>query len=397
MSKKSLSIFTPKTYNGGAEHVAARLSRHFQKTYDVSVISFDCSQMDYEYAGTLIDLKLPKSPGIFQRLSVLFKAIQRVKAHKKATKPIACISLIGHPNLANVLSRQDEYCIVSVRTYLRRSPSLIKHFIQKQLVHKLYNRADKVVAICEGVRKDLVNYYGVNPAKIEVIYPYFDVAEIQMKSEERIEPEWLDVFARPAIITAGRMTYDKGQWHLIKAFSIVKEKMPDAVLVILGRGEMEDDLRHLAERSGYAKDIYFMGYCDNPFKYIRASRVFAFPSLIEGFGNALGEALACGTPAVSADCDVGPREILAPESDPHAKAQGVEQHMAGILVPAFDDECELSTIKPNNSEKEMASALLLILQDDALREKMATAAERRSWHFDAAAVTGQWDALVESR
>jgi glycosyltransferase involved in cell wall biosynthesis len=397
MSKKPLAIFTPKTYNGGAEHVAARLSRHFQESYDVSVISFDCSQRDYEYAGSLIDLKLPKNPGIFQRLSALYKATKRVKAFKKASRPIACISLIGHPNLANVLSHQDELCIVSVRTYLRRSPSLLKHFIQKQLVHKLYNRADKVVAICEGVRKDLVDYYGVNPAKIEVIYPYFDVADIQMKSEERIEPEWQDVFTRPVIITAGRMTYDKGQWHLIKAFSIVKEKMPDAVLVILGRGEMEDDLKRLAERSGHAKDIYFMGYCDNPFKYIRASRVFAFPSLIEGFGNALGEALACGTPAVAADCDVGPREILAPESDPHAKAFGVEQHMAGILIPAFDDQCDLSIIRPNSSEKDMATALILILQDDTLREKMATAAKHRSWQFDAAAVTGQWDALVESR
>lgn len=397
MSKKPLAIFTPKTYNGGAEHVAARLSRHFQETHEVSIISFDSSRMDYEYAGTMVDLALPITSGVFQRLFVLWKAVKKVSEYKRTSKTEVCISLIGHPNLTNVLSRQSELCIVSVRTYMRRSPFTLKHFIQKQLVNKVYNRADKVVAICEGVRKDLVEYYGIDPSKVEVIYPYFDVADIQKKSQEAIEPEWRDLFSSPVIITAGRLTYDKGQWHLIKAFSLVKAELPDAVLVILGRGEMEADLKRLAKHSGYENDIHFMGYCDNPFKYIRAARVFAFPSLIEGFGNALGEALACGTPAVTADCDVGPREILAPDSDPHARAKRVEQYAAGFLVPAFDETCDLSATEVTAAEKHMASALLRILQDDALRESMGSAASQRAWCFDTAAVTGQWDSLVQSK
>jgi len=394
MLKSPIIIFTPKTYNGGAENVAARLSRHFSNCHDVSVISFDCSRTDYEYAGELIDLQLTKEKNYFKKIVVMYKAVSKVKRYKKTTNPIASISLIGHPNLANVLSRQDELCIVSVRTYLRRSKSVIKHFLQKLLVRTVYNRADKVVAICEGVRKDLVDYYGVNPDKIEVIYPYFDVSEIQKKSEEEIEPEWCGIFLKPVIITAGRLTYDKGQWHLIKAFSLVKAVMPDAALVILGRGEMEDDLKHLAERSGYSKDIHFMGYCENPFKYISKAKVFAFPSLIEGFGNALGEALACGTPAVSADCDVGPREILAPEADPHSKATYVEEHSAGFLTPAFDDQCDLLSDYPTDSEKFMSDALLRILQDNVLREKMSKAATLRAMRFDTSIVTEQWDELI---
>tara|TARA_R110002049_G_scaffold303983_1_gene498753 strand:- start:1521 stop:2720 length:1200 start_codon:yes stop_codon:yes gene_type:complete len=397
MLKSPIIIFTPKTYNGGAENVAARLSRHFSTSHDVSVISFDCSRTDYEYHGRLIDLKLTKEKNYLKKIIVMCKAVSKVKRYKKTINPIASISLIGHPNLANVLSQQNELCIVSVRTYLRRSKSVIKHFLQKLLVRIVYNRADKVVAICEGVRKDLVDYYGVDPAKIEVIYPYFDVSEIQKKSEENIELEWYDVFSKPVIITAGRLTYDKGQWHLIKAFSLVKAVMPDAALVILGRGEMEDDLKLLAERSGYAVDIHFMGYSDNPFKYISKAKVFAFPSLIEGFGNALGEALACGTPAVSADCDVGPREILAPEADPHFKATDVEEHSAGFLTPAFDERCDLLNDHPTASEKYMADALLRILQDNELREKMSKAAKLRAMRFDSSIVTAQWDNLLMSK
>lgn len=374
--------------------MAARLSRHFQISYDVSVISFDSSRKDYDYAGTMVDLGLQSSSSLLHRLFVILKATKKVRRLKKTIKPYACISVIGHPNLANVLSRQDEICIVSVRTYMRRSPSVIKHFLQKQLVRIMYNRADKVVAICEGVRKDLVDYYGVNPRKIDVIYPYFDVAEIQRKSQEQIEPEWADVFSKPVVITAGRITYDKGHWHLIKAFSLVKMKVPEAVLVILGRGEMEDDLKHLAVRSGYAEDIHFMGYRENPFKYIHKAKAFAFPSLIEGFGNALGEALACGTPAVAADCDVGPREILAPEGDPHLKANDIEEHLAGFLVPAFDENCDLQTTGPVINEQYMATALLRILQDNQLREKMSKAAKQRAMRFDTSVVTEQWDELL---
>jgi glycosyltransferase involved in cell wall biosynthesis len=394
MPKKSLAIFTPKTYNGGAENVASRLSRHFYENYDVSVISFDCSKTDYEYAGELIDLALPKVTGTLRRIYILWKAVRKVRRYKRSSNPVACISMIGHPNLTNVLSRQGELCIISVRTYMRRSPNLIKHFFQKRLVYQVYNRADKVVAICEGVRKDLVDYYGVDPVKVEVIYPYFDVAEIQRKSQEVIEAEWQSVFLKPVIITAGRLTYDKGQWHLIKAFTLVKAVVPEAVLVILGRGEMENDLKRLAERSGHPDDIHFMGYRDNPFKYIRAARAFAFPSLIEGFGNALGEALACGTPAVASDCDVGPREILAPEMDLHTKAKCIEQYPAGFLVPAFDQSCDMESTLPTTAESAMADALLRILQDEVMRKSMSSAASQRAWCFDTAPVTRQWDALL---
>lgn len=397
MHNKTLMILTPKTFNGGAEHVAARLSRHFHEHYDVCVVSFDSSRIDYDYAGTLLDLALMRGDGLVKRFTNLCKSVRKIRGFKRSTKPVACISLIGYPNLANALTRQDEICILSVRTFMRRSPNVIKHYLQKKLVKWVYNRADRVVAICEGVKKDLVEYYGVDPSKVDVIYPYFDVAEIQRKSREMIEPEWQEVFAKRVIVTAGRLTYDKGQWHLIKAFSIVKKVLPDAVLVILGRGDMEDELKDLAERCGHADDIHFMGYCSNPFKYMRSAKVFAFPSLIEGFGNALGEALACGTPAVAADCNVGPREILAPHSDVHATAREVEEHLAGFLTPAFDERCDLAILEPDRSERDMADALLRVLEDDATREKMAISAETRAWDFDISVVTAQWDSLLQPK
>lgn len=391
---KGLMIITPKTYSGGAENVAARLSCFFADHMNVHVVTFDASKIDYDYAGKLIDLELGDNKGAVGKVSSIVRAAFSIKKIKKEIKPTACISLIGHPNISNILSKNGELCVVSVRTYLRKSPFALKRIFQKLYVKFLYNKADKVVAICEGVKYDLINYYGVDEAKIDVIYPYFDTQEIQTLSCDELENDVAEIFSHPVIITVGRMTYDKGHWHLIKAFKEIKQHQPDARLVILGRGELEDDLKSLAKSTGLQDHIHFLGYRSNPYKYIRAASVFAFPSLIEGFGNALGEAIACGTPVVAADCDVGPREIIAPTSDFTKKASENETHACGILVPPFDEELNLNGDDINENEGRLAAAIVDVLTNTGMREEMSKSAKIRAESFDIKRVTKQWQSLL---
>ena len=61
-----------------------------------------------------------------------------------------------------------------------------------------------------------------------------------------------------------------------------------------------------------AADVVFLGFLKNPFSFMRQAHAFAFPSALEGFGQALLEAVASGATIVASDCDSGPREILAP-------------------------------------------------------------------------------------
>lgn len=391
---KKLMIITPKTYSGGAENVAARLSCFFAGFMNVQVVTFDASKIDYDYAGKLIDLELGDNKGAFGKLKSIILAAFSIKKIKRETKPTACISLIGHPNISNILSKNGELCVVSVRTYLRKSPFALKRIFQKLYIKFLYNKADKVVAICEGVKYDLINYYGVEEAKIDVIYPYFDTQEIQMLSCDELEDDVAEIFSHPVIITVGRMTYDKGHWHLIKAFKEIKKNLPDSRLVILGRGELEADLKSLVKSMGLDEHIHFLGYRSNPYKYIRAASVFAFPSLIEGFGNALGEAIACGTPVVAADCDVGPREIIAPTSDFTKKATENETHACGILVPPFDEELNLNGDDINENEGRLAAAIVEVLTNTGMREEMSKSAKMRAESFDIKLVTKQWQSLL---
>jgi glycosyltransferase involved in cell wall biosynthesis len=90
-------------------------------------------------------------------------------------------------------------------------------------------------------------------------------------------------------------------------------------------------LRALAQSLDVECDLDLVGYQDNPFKYMARASVFVLSSRFEGLGNVLIEALACGCPVVSTDCDSGPAEVLGhgdygrlvPVGDTDALAQAI--------------------------------------------------------------------------
>src|SRR4029077_7605904 len=82
-------------------------------------------------------------------------------------------------------------------------------------------------------------------------------------------------------------------------------------------------------------DVYLLGFNVNPFKYMRKSSILVFPSVYEGFPNTVLEAMQCRLPVIVADCQSGPREILAPGSDLDKKTTTSELTDYGILCPAL--------------------------------------------------------------
>src|SRR5262249_7363262 len=123
----------------------------------------------------------------------------------------------------------------------------------------------------------------------------------------------------------------------------------------LGTGELEGELRELVSKLGVTDDVHFLGWQANPFRYISKATVFVSPSLTEGFGLTVLEAMACGVPVIATDCPGGQHEIVGDE--------------CGILVaPA--------------SETELAAAILKMLTDSSLRSRFAAAGLGRVKDFD---------------
>jgi len=166
----------------------------------------------------------------------------------------------------------------------------------------MFNKSDGVIGISQGVSDDLLSN-GVQ--NVKTIYNPIDFQQVHKMSHEDDD---LD-FSHPLIIGIGRLEKQKNFSLLIKAFSIVAESV-DAQLLILGEGSLSSRLKKEALDLGVSERVQFLGFVDNPYKYLKKSDVFVLSSLWEGFGNVLVESLAVGTQIVSTDCQSGPSEIL---------------------------------------------------------------------------------------
>lgn len=96
----------------------------------------------------------------------------------------------------------------------------------------------------------------------------------------------------------GRFSSEKNHEFLLRAFLKTKKLIPDARLILLGEGELFEDMRSLAEGLGIEDSVIFKGAVEHPEDYLCAMDIFMLPSIFEGFGIAAVEAQASGLPAI---------------------------------------------------------------------------------------------------
>lgn len=151
---------------GGAERVLSNITIHFPQEWDIDILVNDDRVIDYPFRGSILTLGIkenPKTDSVFFQLKVLLKRIRRLRQLKKRGNYQACVSFLDSANVANILSGK-RFCriILSVHSSLKQSAKLPQYkYIVNPLVRLLYNYADRIVAVSEGVRKELVNYLGL--------------------------------------------------------------------------------------------------------------------------------------------------------------------------------------------------------------------------------------------
>jgi glycosyltransferase involved in cell wall biosynthesis len=253
--------------------------------------------------------------------------------------PVVTLSFLNRSNCANVISSKllKYPCIISERTHpTSRFGDGVSGVITKAIMRLTYPHANQVVAVSQGVKCDLMTNFGVRGAKIRVIYNAVDIDRICERALEfpsTLVPE-------PYIVSAGRLVPSKNFRLLIEAYrsSGIAEN-----LVILGEGEERLELERLVSRLGLDGRVILPGHMQNPYPIIGAARLFVSSSNLEGFPNALIEAMALGRPVVATDCDTGPMEILTGEMQ--ARCTEVTLAEYGILVPVNSTELLAQAIR----------------------------------------------------
>jgi len=356
--RKRVALFVPSLRGGGAERMMLNLAGEFAErglNVDLILAKAEGPYLAEKHPSVrLIDLKAPR---------VLFSLPGLVR-YLRRERPVALLSALDHANLvalwARSLARVPVRVVASVRSTVSQATAGSRSKRSRWILQGMrlfYPRAEAVVAVSEGVARDLAELTGLSREKIKVIYNPVVNQVLFAKSEEALDHPWFLPGEPPVILGVGRLTQAKDFPTLIRAFALVRKKHP-ARLMILGEGEERSKLETLVQELGLEKDVALPGFVDNPFKYMKRAGVFVLSSKWEGFGNVLVEAMALGTPVVSTDCPSGPAEILengrwgrlVPVGDVYALAEAIietldEEHHPDVANRAKDFAVELAVEK----------------------------------------------------
>ncbi|HOV64831.1 MAG TPA: glycosyltransferase [Spirochaetia bacterium] len=375
-----IACILPSLEAGGAERVASELSLQLSKDHEVFLILNSAATISYPYGGEKIELYLPAQSNIIKKIVIFFARLRKLRTYKKYLKIDISLSFMRGSNVLNLLSRIRDHVYLSVHTYESGGLHGLYGFIYRYLMKFLYRKADGVIAVSRMIAEDLVCNFNVPEKKIRVIHNPVNIEAITKLVKEDIASYEEAYFSRPSIVVVGRLNRIKAQWNIIRALVEIRKRVPDCRIVFIGKGELEEYLKDLAESCGVGESVHFLGYKKNPFAYLNRASAFVLCSSREGFPNVIVEAMACGVPVISTDCKSGPREICAPESS--GNALSVEYAEYGILVPPCEDRIPKANEPLSPCERSLAEATCELLQNHSLSERYRKAGQSRAKDFD---------------
>lgn len=204
-------------------------------------------------------------------------------------------------------------------------------FVPTAMGRWCYRRCPHLVLAVSRRVEDVMRAAGVSQSRLRVVYDGVDVAGIASAGS----PEALlrEIGLSPAGLYIGNvasLTDHKGQRYLIEAAPRVLERVPEAMFVIAGEGELREDLERLIRARRLEGKVVLLGFVPEVHRLYRAMAVFVMSSHLEGLGSAVLEAMAAGTPVVVTRAgglpEIVENEIhglVVPPKDPEALARGI--------------------------------------------------------------------------
>ncbi len=355
-----ITLVLPTLACGGAERAALAIANQWaQRGYQITLLTFEGKETTpfYEVNTSIehIQLGLAKnSPRLIEKIWNNFRRLLVLRKAIKDSSPDFVISFLNRTNIRTLLATRGMNLpvIISEQTDpVRGNLETIWRWLQKQT----YPFAGRVVAHTEQAAK-----YLSEALKCRVVVIPNPVVEAEIKPKvTQQEPS--------VLVAVGALEKEKGFDILLQSVAQIAPRHPRLVLRIFGEGTQRDYLESLRAELGLTRQVYLPGQVKNIFQQLSEADLFVMPSRIEGFGNALCEAMACGLPVIATDC-MGPREII-------------RDGVTGVLVPVED-------------AKTLAQAISELLDNAERRRLLAAQAREIMRRVSLEAVIKQWDGLL---
>jgi N-acetylgalactosamine-N,N'-diacetylbacillosaminyl-diphospho-undecaprenol 4-alpha-N-acetylgalactosaminyltransferase len=359
MKIKNILFLVISMNKGGAERVVSILLKHLEANPNATIhLVMMEDGIAYDLPSTIKPIILYKGEKsglrkLFELPFIAWKVSKIVKKHEVDT----IVSFLYRPNYINILTKLFGYkgrSIINIRSTTSRylNEGLLGK-INLLLIKSLFNKADLIISNSDGVKKDLNSLINITTKHISIPNP-IDLAKVKnltlkpevKKLEENIE----------YIISVGRLIPLKRNRDLLLAFSKIYQELSSVKLLFLGDGVLLEELKSYSESLGIKDKVVFLGNVDNPFYFLKKSKLFVMTSEIEGFPNVLIEAMACGLPVISSNCKSGPSEIL-------------EDNKYGILFEVGDTDI-------------LSENILKVMKDKKLQHYLAKQALKRANYYN---------------
>jgi glycosyltransferase involved in cell wall biosynthesis len=371
---KVIHIITRLDKGGAAENTLLTVLGMDKKKYDVQLVkgpTYESRMSRDEQASVIADQEKARSDGVelvtcpflMRRINLVYDVLTLIALYLFLVKEKPAV-VHTHTSKAGLLGR--------LAAKLARVPHIVhtphghvfwgyfgpwktRMFI---VLEKLSTRiTDKIIALTNREKKDYLLYKIAPAEKIAVINSGVDLRNIEdalLEDRRRLKQDLGIPEDRLIVGTAGRLEPVKGPEHLVEAARYVLSARPDVFFVFAGDGELKSYLARRASELGIAGDILFLGWRKDVTRVISVYDIFVLPSLNEGMGRVLVEAMALGKPIVASDAG----------GIPDLVTHGIN----GFLVP------------PKNPER-LAECIQILLRDKEGRAKMGAEGKARAGKF----------------
>lgn len=312
MKIKNLIIYYPSFESGGVEKVIKNLIKYFlSKNIKIFLITSNKKNLKiikpnknlkliiiknkyFNYLPARISTSINSSKYLYSLLRNMNSSDSLVHSMQSNFIPILISKIFNF----KIVIRNSEDPIESIRY----SDNKFFSYVIFLLRFIFYNFADFIVTNSKGSAQSL-KIFVVNKKKIGHIYNPYITEEMIKESKKQFKKQKI-------VMSAGRLTTQKNFIFLIDAFKKSNLIREGYILNIFGKGHLEKKIRLKIKSEKLHKSVFLKGWSNDLTREYKKSKIFVLPSLYEGLGNVLLEAINYGLISVATDCKSGPKEIL---------------------------------------------------------------------------------------